>query len=56
MEFTCNKIHYNKEFNLKGQYVGIVYSSEDVKVHYIIKTKCKLSNNIHIIIMVCGSK
>ena len=31
MEFTCNKTHCNKEFNLKGQCVGIVYSSETFK-------------------------
>ena len=29
-EFTCNKKHYNKEFNLKGQCAGINYSSEAI--------------------------
>ena len=29
-EFTCNKSHYNNEFNLKGQCVSIVYLNEAI--------------------------
>ena len=55
MEFTCNKNHYYKEFNLKGQCTGIVYLSEAIKVHYVIK-QTKLFNNIRVIIMMCGKE
>ena len=37
MKFTCNMSHYNKEFDLKGQCVDIVYLSEATQIHYVIK-------------------
>ena len=36
-------------FSLKGHCVGIVYSSEAIQVYFVI-TKCKLSDNICVII------
>ena len=39
-----------RTFSLKGHCVGIVYLSEAVQVYFVIKTKCKLSDNICVII------
>ena len=41
---------------LNNQYNGIVYLSETVKVHYIIETNHRLSNNIRVIVMICSKE